>query len=135
MWWGVAAGAQTERWEGPYYCSQGVTQMTLTVLEREGDQVTAEFVFYANADNPNIPTGCYVVEGTLGEGTDGVSLRPKEWIEQPDAGWVMTPIRATLDPQTRLMRGWIDHLGCGGLRLEFIADGASAAPTCQMLIG
>lgn len=130
---GVQAVAELERWEGVYYCSQGVTQMSLTVRSRTGDSVVAEFLFHAHPDNSYpVPTGCYLVEGALREGPDGVDLTPKEWVERPSDSWFMTPAKGTLDPDSREMTGWIDVLGCGGFRLRFVGDGPSNAPACRL---
>ncbi len=131
----ASAAAETERWEGSYYCSQGVTGMTLTVRERTGDDVVAEFHFYAHPSNPGVPTGCYLVEGRLAEGDDGVRLEPKEWIERPGDSWLMTPLKGTLDPQSQGLKGWIDVLRCGGFDLQFIGEGESVAPVCRQLVG
>ncbi len=127
--------AETERWEGSYYCSQGITGMTLTVRERTGDDVVAEFLFYAHPSNPGVPTGCYLVEGRLAEGEDGVRLTPKEWIERPGDTWSMTPLKGALDADSQRLKGWIDVLRCGGFDLSFIGDGESVAPACRQLVG
>lgn len=128
---GPAAHAQTERWEGSYVCSQGVTGLTLTVRERDGENVVAEFLFYADPSNPRVPTGCYLVEGQLTDGPDGVRLAPKEWLERPGDNWLMTPLKGSLDPDTKQMKGWIDVLRCGGFDLSFIGEGESVAPACR----
>jgi hypothetical protein len=68
----------TGTWTGTYECAQGPSDVTLTVVDLQGD-VDAFFEFGGNGD---VPPGAYTMAGTNEDGV--LTLDGDEWIEQPD---------------------------------------------------
>lgn len=84
------------RWQGSYFCTQGVTDVTLTLRGDPGSSATALFEFYANQTNPGLPSGSFTMRGVIGEDADEhsgptVTLIGDRWINQPE-GWMMLNI-------------------------------------------
>lgn len=107
-------------WRGRYVCGQGVTALTLTLDIGVGARATAVFDFGASPENPSVPSGRYLLVGTIESALDGsasVRLVPDRWIARP-SGYEMVGLSAQIDPSARVMRGIIDYAGCGGLELS-----------------
>lgn len=77
-------------WVGRYVCAQGVTALTLTIVDNadaeEGaaHDITAVFAFSAAPENPDVPSGAFTMSGRH-DPHDEVYLRAEQWIERPDA--------------------------------------------------
>ena len=99
---------------GSYVCSQGDTDMSLTVLEVSGSKVRAIFAFdYA----PSQSAGKYVLTGTFDEKSRELQLTPDKAIQMP-AGWVMVGLRATFDGRT--LDGQMLYGGCGEIHASLL---------------
>ncbi len=88
------ASAISGEWIGTYHCAQGKTGMTLTMSEDDGGVVTATFDFYADASNPDVPSGSFAMKGVFA----GRQLRllPDHWIDRPD-DYLMLGLRARVE--------------------------------------
>lgn len=75
---------------GGYGCNQGLTSLVLTIEDVDGQALTATFEFGPHPDNPDVPTGSYLMEGNYVDGE--MILHGVEWIDQPQ-GYVMVDLR------------------------------------------
>lgn len=103
-------------WKGGYICAQGRTDITLDLKQTEAAGVEAVFTFFANEDNPEVPSGSYTLAGTWADGA--VNLEPVEWVEQP-AGYHMVGVESydiAIGPD--LMAGRIDDPSCDQFIME-----------------
>lgn len=97
---------------GRYRCAQGVTELTLRVVEVRGAAVRAEFVF----DHPQSgAAGRYFMTGTCAG--DALSLDPDRWVVRP-ANYMMVGMRGTLGPQAASYEGSMTHPSCGGFSVQ-----------------
>jgi eukaryotic-like serine/threonine-protein kinase len=77
------------QWKGSYFCTQGVTDVTLTLRGETGGEAVAVFEFYANATNPDVPDGSFTMRGSIGVDADAASgpsvhLVGERWINRPE---------------------------------------------------
>jgi hypothetical protein len=80
------------------------------------------------AENPNLPTGEFELQGPAVPGETVVRLSPRRWISQPE-GWLMVPLELSQSADGLHLTGTINALGCGGILLEKVIEG-SDAPRC-----
>jgi hypothetical protein len=98
-------------WEGAYGCSQGVTGLRMTIEPERRGVVEAVYEFYALAENPDVPSGSYRMEGTYDDARE-LSLNGVEWIEQPrNYGMVDLLFFAELGVDPQRLYGAITDLG------------------------
>lgn len=111
---------RTSVWTGHYFCSQGITAMTLRLAIASGEG-EAIFEFGPHPDNPRpVQTGATKVRGPVTVNADGgftLDLDPVEWVVQPP-GYVMVGLTATADPDHRKMSGQMKNPNCGIVDLE-----------------
>lgn len=72
-------------WEGAYDCGQGFTGLSMIIEAVDGGEpgaVTATFGFFAAPQNPDVPSGSYLMEGQYADGR--LALEGVEWVERPD---------------------------------------------------
>jgi hypothetical protein len=103
------------RWLGTYMCSQGLTQVTLTLDAKRDGSLAAVFEFGPTRDNPTIPTGSYRLRGIIREGREGtfeIVLDPDQWIAEPP-GYIMVSMSATSSRRWQRLVGRINHPSCG----------------------
>jgi serine/threonine protein kinase len=67
-------------WTGTYTCSQGPTNLNLTINDQAGGGITAIFAF-GSASNNSVPPGSFAMKGTYSGGT--LTLNPDHWIQRP----------------------------------------------------
>ena len=102
-------------WKGGYDCGQGLTGLTLTVLDTGDDNVEATFAFYEIPENPGVPSGSYRLEG--GYADHGLTLDGVEWIEQPD-GYVMVGLESDFITRPSHFAGKVLDPSCTAFLLE-----------------
>jgi hypothetical protein len=94
-----AAAAQPARvagdYSGQYFCSQGLTGMTVRLAAPRNGSVDATIVFFAHPDNPGVASGCYTAHGRL-EADGHVVLNPGDWLYRPAPSWSMTVLDGRL---------------------------------------
>jgi hypothetical protein len=106
-------------WQGRYLCAQGPTALTLTLDLSPDGRAAAVFDFGPLPENPTVPNGRYLVDGTAFRHPDGavdVALRPDRWITQPP-DYVMVGLVVAIDAPGRAGRGRIDQPDCGAVEL------------------
>jgi hypothetical protein len=82
-------------YSGQYYCSQGLTGMTVRLGVPRDGAVDATIVFYAHPNNPGVASGCYSASGRV-EPDGRVRLAPVAWIHRPGESWSMTVLEGRL---------------------------------------
>ena len=70
-------------WRGTYTAGQGITGADLIITDYDGEKITALFYFYPVSENPDVPVGCYHMEGTISSDLH-IVLNGTEWIQQPN---------------------------------------------------
>jgi len=90
---------------GTYKCGQGTTGLTLSISQNNNaPELDAEFNFYPVTSNLNVPSGSYLMKGTING--QKISLKGTEWIQQPD-GYGMVDIECTWDKTNKTLKGII----------------------------
>ncbi|MCX5743400.1 MAG: hypothetical protein NT062_12980 [Proteobacteria bacterium] len=106
-------------WHGVYLCSQGETDVTLT-LEWAGAEAEAVFAFGPTTNNARPLTGATRLRGSfveLGDGSFAVDLDPLEWVTQPP-GYVMVGMTGTIDAAMQKLVGRMKSSNCGGIDVD-----------------
>jgi hypothetical protein len=114
------AAAQEElrgTWRGDYICGQGVTALALTIEPRKDGSLTALFHFEAVPDNPDVPTGCYEMQGRFTPATGDVALSPLRWLRRPP-NYVMVGLDGRLAPDGAQIEGQVQGPGCSFFRVQ-----------------
>jgi hypothetical protein len=121
----------TGYWAGSYDCAQGLTGINLTVRQGFGVTVEAVFHFYAVAQNPGVPTGCFRMLGRYDPDTRAFVLETDEsqWIVQP-RGYVTVNFRGQLGPDGGGMRGQVIGPGCTQFSLQRLERPPLAPAQC-----
>lgn len=129
---GARAADLTGDWRGEYACVQGVTGLTLRVLE-SGSRLRALFAFYAKTENPDVPSGCFEMSGRVIPRTNQVQFDGGKWLRRPP-GWGVVDLRGVVDAAADSIAGRVSTSGCQDFRLtrvpaDTIVDKLCAAPT------
>ncbi len=66
-------------WRGSYVCSQGLTNLDLSITSEKNNKIQAVFSFNYN----NQAIGSFNMEGVFVPSTRKLTLKPTTWIEQP----------------------------------------------------
>ena len=90
---------------GTYKCGQGTTGLTLIISQNNNaPELDAEYKFYPITSNPNVPSGSYLMKGTING--QKINLTGSKWIKQPN-GYVMVDIECTWDKSNKTLKGII----------------------------
>jgi clan AA aspartic protease (TIGR02281 family) len=82
-------------YNGHYFCSQGMTSLTIRFLKPEsGSQAVSIFEFGPSSANQSIPSGAFLLGGTVNLSSGKLDLHPLSWISQPP-GYVMVGLSGT----------------------------------------
>lgn len=122
------AAAQEEMrgtWRGAYVCAQGNTALALTIEPRKDGTLSALFHFEAAPDNPDVPTGCYEMEGRFTPESREVLLLPRRWLQRP-ANYVRVGLQGRLSEDGTAMQGQVRGPGCAEFRVTRTAEAPSA---------
>lgn len=133
----TAAGQTTSvngRWQGTYTCGQGLTGLTLVVIEQPQGQATGVFHFYADPSNPNVPTGCFAMAGTFDRSTGQLHLLGDHWIIQPP-GYEMVGLDGQLNGTGGGLGGTVAHPYCSTFTLTRAVTAWSAPDACRAEAG
>lgn len=118
------------RWQGTYYCAQGLTGVTLTI---RGDDAQAEalFHFYPVPQNPNVPTGCYTMFGHVDTGTGTINLESDEshWILKPP-NYVTVNFRGRFSAGRQRITGRVEGPACSTFILRRVEEAPPAPKEC-----
>ena len=88
--------------------------------------ITATFNFYGTAQNPNLPRGSYVMQGTYSTKTKELKLGGVGWLERPES-YDMVPLSGVINESGTLFTGRIEFIGCEKFTLKRESKG-SASP-------
>jgi hypothetical protein len=99
------------QWRGSYECSQGKTALTLTVSDAGSGRLTARFNFGPLPENPLVPTGAFVMEGSLNAKTRRVMFHAGKWISQP-TGYFTVDLDGYLSASATRITGIVPAAGC-----------------------
>lgn len=118
------------RWQGTYYCAQGLTGVTLTI---RGDDRNAEalFHFYPVAANPNVPVGCYTMLGHVDTASGTINLESDEshWILRPD-GYVTVNFRGRFSGGRDRIVGRVEGPACSTFIMRRVEEAPPAPGQC-----
>jgi hypothetical protein len=115
-------------WRGGYVCAQGHTALALGIEPRKDGTVIALFHFEAAPDNPEVPTGCFEMEGRLDPVTGELALAPQRWLLRP-GGYVMVGLVGRVSPEG-VFAGVVRGPGCTDFRVERVSA-AVAGQACR----
>lgn len=101
----ITARSFAGTWNGTYTCAQGLTGLTLDIDRASPATVTAVFQFHAIADNPDLPSGSFIMHGVVGK-DERLTLHAVEWISRPDH-WVTVDLAGTLSADGQQFTGKI----------------------------
>ena len=118
------------RWQGTYYCAQGLTGVTLTI---RGDDARAEalFHFYPVPENPEVPVGCYTMFGHVDGATGTINLESDEsrWILQPPT-YVTVNFRGRFTDGRQRIVGRVEGPGCSTFTMRRVEEAPPAPRAC-----
>jgi hypothetical protein len=112
-------------WRGDYVCAQGNTALALTIEPRKDGGLSALFHFEAAPDNPDVPTGCFEMQGRFTPATGDVVLAPMRWVRRP-ANYLMVGLEGRLAPEGTRIEGLVQGPGCTLFQVQRVAGMASA---------
>lgn len=94
---------------GRYFCAQGWTDMTLTVLDVEGPRVRMQGAFQ---HAPTGTQGAYLLRGTCYPSNGRMTLIPQAWVQQPP-GYMMVGLSGIVANNGQSFTGRMLHRSCG----------------------
>lgn len=124
-------GGLTGYWQGRYDCAQGITGVTLTIRESMDGEAEGLFLFYAVAENPGVPTGCYRLRGRYDPASREVRLVSDEtqWLWRPE-NYVTVNFVGRMEASGGRMRGIVQGPGCTAFDLRRVEDAPPAPEPC-----
>lgn len=120
----VAAGQAVEaEYRGAYFCGQQVVGLTLTVFPPSSEpRRRALFSFGPQATSPDVPTGQFLVEGSIDPDGGAMMLTPVQWVSQP-AGYQWFGLSARSEDGGRTFSGRvIDSSTCSVFTFRQVSD-------------
>ena len=112
------------RWRGRYLCGQGFTGVTLNIKQIKTD-VTAEFDLYPLPENPGVPRGVALYQGSFDQTSRQIILRGVKWLKQPAPGWIIVDFSGGFDSQFRSFSGRKLNPSCGNIDLARVEESKS----------
>lgn len=94
---------------GRYFCAQGWTDMTLSVVDVEGPRVRMQGTF---RHGPTGTQGAYLLRGFCFPSTQRMVLSPQGWVQQPP-GYMMVGMSGTVSNGGQAFTGRMLHRSCG----------------------
>jgi len=116
-------------WRGGYVCGQGHTALALTIEPRKDGTLSALFHFEAASDNPDVPTGCFEMEGRLEPASGRLVLERRRWLLRPP-DYVMVDLDGTVAPGRDRIEGRVIGPWCTGFAVARV-PGRSDAEACR----
>ncbi len=104
-------------WVGKYNCAQGVTGLTLTIVESAQGGFSGIFDFYPVLGGASFPEGSF--SGTVTVGTnDSFEFKPQRWISQPP-GFSTVGLSGQYVAEAQQLEGQVTGaMGCTSFRLS-----------------
>ncbi len=100
----TATGSMLGEWVGTYTCAQGLTGLTLTIAGATPTGARAMFHFYADSRNPQVPTGCFIMDGNYEPATGHLQLNGRDWLLRP-SGYMFVSFDGMIDAEGREFQG------------------------------
>jgi hypothetical protein len=116
-------------WTGRYDCAQGSTALELDVSLLDLTHLQALFYFHALPANPDVPDGCFLMQGSFDVATQVLSLTPTTWLLRP-GGYVWVSLAGRLGPDG-VLAGDITGPGCSEFSLTRSDTSAPMPADCQ----
>lgn len=107
----------TGNWKGTYSCGQSSTNLNLKISQITSSKIGAVFEFFANRNNPSIPSGSFNMIGTFDSKTNKIKLRATNWINQP-TGYVTVDLDGTVTQGNTKISGEVLDSACSTFALE-----------------
>lgn len=101
-----ASGSVLGEWVGTYTCAQGLTGLTLSIAEATPTGAQAMFHFYADPRNPNVPSGCFAMDGNYEPATGQLQLVGRDWLQRP-SGYRFVSFNGNIDAEGRDFHGLV----------------------------
>lgn len=79
--------------------------------------ITATFNFYKTSQNPNLPSGSYVMQGSYNSKSGELKLGGVGWVNRP-ANYDMVPLSGKIDASQNIFTGSIESIGCKTFTLK-----------------
>ncbi|MDO8351008.1 MAG: hypothetical protein Q7S94_07635 [Gallionella sp.] len=111
-----AEGTISGAWEGRYTCQQGNSGLTLHTEQTDRKHVRALFHFYPLIENPNVPEGCFEMDGIYNKKSQRVEFIGRSWIVQP-SGYGTVNLSGQIDEENE-MSGRVKTGGCSEFELK-----------------
>ena len=129
----ASASAQNRlagRWQGTYYCAQGLTGVTLTIRGSD-ESAEALFHFYPVQENPNVPVGCYTMLGHVDTATGTINLESDEshWILRP-SGYVTVNFHGRFSGGRDRIVGRVEGPACSTFTMSRVEEAPQAPSQC-----
>ncbi|WP_083986588.1 hypothetical protein [Frankia sp. EI5c] len=104
-------------WQGTYFCSQGITGLSLRITGSAPEALAATFDFFPVPENPSVPRGSFTMEGAVRDGR--IALDGREWVSRP-SGYEMVNLIGTPRPGTpdSIDGGFRGLAGCTGFTVR-----------------
>lgn len=122
----VLASDINGKWRGRYLCGQGFTGVTLTIKQIKTD-VIAEFELYPLPENPNVPKGVALFQGSFDQTSRQMVLKGVKWLKQSAPGWTIVDFSGEFDFQLRSFSGRKLNPRCGNIDLVRIKEQSTEA--------
>jgi hypothetical protein len=125
---GVAVGKTPARpavlgnWHGKYVCVQGVTALNLRIIESPSGGIAATFRFGPLPENPSVPKGSYLMEGSFEAKSRRLVLKGVRWLDD-SSGYLMVDLDGLLATNGQRISGKVPFAGCSNFMLERDAQG------------
>lgn len=117
-------------WVGTYSCGQGRTALILSIQPGTATPLSARFHFGASADNPSVPSGCFIMSGAYQPGSGGFLLMGDTWLHQP-ADYVTVDLEGRYIGEPEALRGQVRGPGCRGFELRRAASPTFDEAACR----
>ncbi len=91
---------------GVYRAGQGLTRVIIVIEAISDSEVGARYVFYPDNSNHNVPTGEFLLRGTVDGKTGKLVLIGKEWVEHP-TGYAMVDVSCLLANDRKTLTGQV----------------------------
>lgn len=107
-------------WKGTYSCPQGLTNLVLSLLTRDGTNVDGIFTFLLGDGASMSVLGSYKMKGTYDSRSGSVEMKGVDWDQKP-AGYYLVNLSGRVTQPGRRMSGNVTGLaGCTTFQLEKI---------------
>jgi hypothetical protein len=117
--------APGQTWVGTYTCAQGLTNLSLQIVNigpvggsNRGGQVAEVDAVFAFS-GLRLPSGSFRLAGRVSSQNGVAAFTPTAWIQRPP-GYQPVGMRGSFSPDWRRFSGKIEHPGCGGFDVRLV---------------